>query len=1051
MRFGLPWRVEGIRYEARETAEAAARRAGLPLNEWLNAVIMQQAGRQESRAQPHSAAHSDDRADDFSRVQLRLDDLTRRIEHLAGTGPAAYAPKRNLYDTGQIADQVERLEQRIREVASHRPELAPQGAQLPPTLDRVMDELTSHRGEPSGEEMSLRAPGAPFRLDGLEEKLRHITEQIETLKRPALEEAIRTLRAELGDIGRALNEALPRHAIETLEMQIQVLAQRIAEGREAGVDSGALIGIENGLAEVRDALRDLMPAENLVGYNEAIKSLTQKIDLIVADRNPATMQQLERSLTTLREMSAHVASNDTVSRLSAQVQTLAEKIDRLAIGPRSEAKLDNLASRIDALTRVLAERTQVEFAAPQRLEELIQSLSEKIEQLQKSGAGNIAADHLENRIVKLMERMDASDSRLDKLDAIERGLADLLVHIEELRANRKSTAIRAEGPGIDSLTQDIVYTRKSLDAAHRRLGDLFDRLAIIETGIRGSEAHKPATPKLETTQGDNFQFTSPANLVSPELPIAAESPIETSIVPEMPAPANPLLPEAAPLPIPAAFPVSSRIEPPARVAIELPPDQPLEPGSGPPRRAPPSLRIAASEAALGGARPAAGASASKASFIAAARRAAQAAGQEQGGRLSRADIRNAPDEATPPMRSRVATRVKSALLAASIVAIIAGSFQLLGSIFDFSIFDTIESKLAANIDSDAIGTDAEEGDAASVAAIPNDDPALPGTVDAATPAAPRSADVTASLLSPHSLPNLTPAPPFGIQPVPQQAVPSLLAPALSVPGPVAAAPGGDVTGSVAHAPAKQAASAQQPAADRLPANIGSPRLRTAALGGDAGAAYEVAMRFVEGRGVPANLEEGAHWFERAARKGLTPAQFRYATMLEKGQGVKKDLAAAQKLYIAAASKGHAKAMHNLAVLYAEGAEGKPDYASAAQWFRKAAEHGVADSQYNFGVLAARGLGTEQNIAESYKWFALAAAQGDKEAIRKRDDVAAQLDAQTLASVQQAVKSFTPTPQPAEAIQITAPPGGWDRVTQSAQEKQRAAGPVSIGAFESGKL
>ena len=209
---------------------------------------------------------------------------------------------------------------------------------------------------------------------------------------------------------------------------------------------------------------------------------------------------------------------------------------------------------------------------------------------------------------------------------------------------------------------------------------------------------------------------------------------------------------------------------------------------------------------------------------------------------------------------------------------------------------------------------------------------------------------------------------------------------------MAAAPGGDVTGSVAHAPAKQAAPPQQPAADRLPANIGSPRLRNAALGGDAGAAYEVAMRFVEGRGVPANLEEGARWFERAASKGLTPAQFRYASMLEKGQGVKKDLAAAQKLYIAAASKGHAKAMHNLAVLYAEGAEGKPDYASAAQWFRKAAEHGVADSQYNFGVLAARGLGTERNIAESYKWFALAAAQGDKEAARKRDDVAAHLDA-----------------------------------------------------------
>jgi localization factor PodJL len=1030
MRFGLPWRVEGIRYEARETAEAAARRAGLPLNEWLNTIILQQAAGQEPKLQPHDATHSDDRADDFSRVQQRLDDLARRIEHVARTGPSAYAPKRNPYDTDQIADRVERLEQRIYEVASYRPEFAPD-------TQHALSHQETHTSD------------APFRLDKLEEQLRRITGQIEGLKRPGIEEAIRTLRAELSDIGRALNEALPRHAIETLEMQIQVLTQRIAEGREAGVDGGTLIGIENGLAEVRDALRELMPAENLVGYTEAINALTQKVDLIVAERNPETMRQLERSLATLREMSAHVASNDTVSKLSAQVQTIAEKIDHLAVGPRSDAKLDNLAGRIDALTRALAERAEAESAAPQLTEAFIRTLSEKIEQLQKFGASNIAADHLEDRIVKLMERIDASESRLDKLDAIERGLTDLLVHIEELRANRGSPAIRAEGPGIELLTQDIAYTRKSVDAVHRRLGDLFGRVATIEKEIHAGEADKPAIPKPETAQGDNFQFAAPPQPVSAEIPIVPEAAIETAAALETPVREIPFLPDAAPLPIAAALPASNPIETPARVAVELLTDQPLEPGSGPPRRAiPPGLRIAASEAALGGARPVAGASTSKASFIAAARRAAQAAGQEQNGRGSRADIRTAPDDATPPMRNRIATRAKSALLAASIVAIIAGSFQLLGNIFDFSIFDTIESKLTANVDSDPIG-DAEEGDPTTVATIPNDEPAAPGVVE--TPAAPRSADAIADLLSPQSLPSLTPAPPNGIQPIPQQITPSLLAPALSVPPPAATAPSGEVTGSVARAPAKQAAPSQQPATDRLPANIGSPLLRNAALAGDAGAAYEVAIRFVEGRGVAANLEEGARWFERAASKGLTPAQFRYASMLEKGQGVKKDLAAAQRLYIAAASKGHAKAMHNLAVLYAEGAEGKPDYANAAQWFRKAAEHGVPDSQYNLGVLAARGLGTERNMAESYKWFALAAAQGDKEAVRKRDEVAAHLDAQTLVSVQQAVKGFTPAPQPPEAIQITAPPGGWDRVTQPAQEKQRAAGSISAGALASGKL
>src|SRR4029078_11709098 len=134
MRFGLPWRVEGIRHEARETAEAAARQAGLPLNEWLNTVILQQAGRQEPRPQPHSAAYSDERADDFSTVQRRLTASTRRIEHVARTGPAAYAPKRNLYDTEQIADQVERLEQRVLQVASHWPELATHRCEVTPTL-----------------------------------------------------------------------------------------------------------------------------------------------------------------------------------------------------------------------------------------------------------------------------------------------------------------------------------------------------------------------------------------------------------------------------------------------------------------------------------------------------------------------------------------------------------------------------------------------------------------------------------------------------------------------------------------------------------------------------------------------------------------------------------------------------------------------------------------------------------------------------------------------------------------------------------------------------
>ena len=138
-------------------------------------------------------------------------------------------------------------------------------------------------------------------LSGLEDQLRNITDQIETLRKPGVEQAINALREELGEIGRTLNDAMPRRAIDAIEQQIQGLNQRIAEGRQAGIDAGALGGIEHGLAEVRDALRGLTPAENLVGFNEAVDGLAHKIDLIVAQKDPATLAQLESAITTLRE------------------------------------------------------------------------------------------------------------------------------------------------------------------------------------------------------------------------------------------------------------------------------------------------------------------------------------------------------------------------------------------------------------------------------------------------------------------------------------------------------------------------------------------------------------------------------------------------------------------------------------------------------------------------------------------------------------------------------------------------------------------------------
>ncbi len=85
---------------------------------------------------------------------------------------------------------------------------------------------------------------------------------------------------------------------------------------------------------------------------------------------------------------------------------------------------------------------------------------------------------------------------------------------------------------------------------------------------------------------------------------------------------------------------------------------------------------------------------------------------------------------------------------------------------------------------------------------------------------------------------------------------------------------------------------------------------------------------------------------------------------------------------------------------------------------------MRDSQYNLAILAARGLGMQQNLGESYVWFTIAAGQGDEDAARKRDEVAARLDAAALATAKAAAAGFQPR-KPDDAANEVAMPATWD--------------------------
>jgi localization factor PodJL len=862
-------------------------------------------------------------------------------------------------------------------------------------------------------------------IDGLERQLRQITARIESLGPSSdLESSVAAIRGDLTDIARLITEALPRRAVESLEIEVKALGQRIEHSRQCGVDMGAIAGLERGLGDVREALQNLKPAESLVGFDEAVRALSQKVDLIVAKDDPAALQQLETAIGALRGIVSHVASNETLTKVAEDVRSLAAKVDTLASTAASGQNLSALENRIETLTTALTASTEAGTAVPHELEKLLTGLIEKLEWVQLTHTDHAALAHLEDRIATLVQRFDASDARLGHLEAIERGIADLLVHIEELRGpNGEALATRmpaAEEPlAVHAIEREVAEIKQSerrtldsLEAVQGTVEHVVDRLAMIESGIRE---------------------TAPASAPAPEPPVAA-----ATAEPKLPAFAV----EPAPAPAPEVQPIepaSHRTVPRKPIDPSLPPDHPLEPGSGRSRpTASAADRIAASEAAVSSTKPPVIADpGQKPNFIAAARRAAQAAAAG-----SNAEATGKGSAAKNPSQ-----RTRPLIIAGAAALIVIGCIQIASRLFEAGpqgpppAAPTEESQPQKATEPEKapppVTALPEPQSQTPAPQIPAPQTPAPQTPAPQTPAPQTPAPQTPAAAAPAPLP--VPSAPPATLPVPQpnpksganistKPTQQTASRDSSRDAVAAVATPTDVTGSLPR-PAT-------PLGDKLPASIGGPALRAAALSGDAAAAYEIGARFADGHGVPRSSESAALWFERAAKQGLAPAQFRLGGFYEKGIGVKKDFVAARDLYLAAAGKGNGKAMHNLAVLYAEGIDGPADYPNAAHWFREAADHGVTDSQYNLGILYARGTGVTLNYAESYKWFALAAIQGDQDAAKKSEEVAAHLDQQSLAAARLAVKTWTAQAQPDDAINVKTPPGGWDATASAAPAKPK---------------
>jgi localization factor PodJL len=783
-----------------------------------------------------------------------------------------------------------------------------------------------------------------------------------------LDQGLAALAAQIDSLGGALPG---QTAIDDAQTALMAGLERLRE--TAKDDFGTLAALVRGLETNLDSVRSAQnePMARLEGRFGAIDTT------LAALGDPAARQaETAAFLREIRELVSEHPAARSLAAVDARIAQLMELLERQSTLQLTRAEDGRLAlRRLEAIQERLAQPSEATSVALRPIEEQLRTLNEKLDANQPS---ELSFATLEAQVSRIVDRIERSDEGLISLTSLQRSILDLFSRLDETRQTTldaidtvaKSAAREARESlpthpaaaaldGGEAIARQLTDIRQSQDNADRRV---YATLTAVHATL------EKVVARLSSL--DHRQETRPAEPVA-----AAELPAAVA-----PAAAPPMPPAAAPLPAKQGFDVL------------------IEPGSG----LAPARKTGASTDEPEASQPTPG----QAGFIAAARRAAQAAAAEAA--LATAQRRGVPLATETPSGagSAPATRPRGrrlwlAGLACAVLCAAALAFYLV-----MPASDTI-------------------GDAV----VTSPSPESGGQAKERPPAPPGEAAPGGETTRP-------PQPRTENAPMPENPIQSLLL------APAGQNPAAGFLPQVAANPAHQTGQTNPLALGTGPASPGpEPALSAAAAAGHAAAQYELGIAYFEGRTVGRDLKAAALWLEKAATQGLAPAQYRLATLFEKGMGVARDPSLAKLWYQRSSERGNARAMHNLAVMTAEGATGKPDYATAAIWFKKAAELGVADSQYNLAILYARGLGVDQNLSQSYLWFSAAAAQGDDDAAKKRDEVAAKLDGAALEAAKALAGQFQPKAVDPAANEVSAPPGGWDALGQKADSK----GPARLPA------
>lgn len=1010
-----------LELDARDLAKAAARHAGLSLEEWAAAVL---AVREERRAMAAEERRPDPRASQAAPPQpskLNRPELERTFEALM-TAVSAESERqtqdhasRTAIALEAMASWIEQTEERLNDTARTATEQQDRMATvLSQALTGLKDRLDTVERQAQPDKAWMPAVSA-IRTDI--ERLRASMDILATREEiTGLEQSLKSIAQDMGQGPASKDLLVLAQSTAALYRQIQALSDDVNDGvhgriggeidqlkakvdriAETGVDRTVIDFLSSQIVDLRHDLAQRSEPRQIERLSEEVTTLGRQIaDLRLHQVGRSDFSALKTSLENVCSALSRTVEAQETSDVPARLESMSLSLAALAERPAPEpVNLDPIADQLVLLTERMTSLSESRFQQGDALTEMIARLSTQIEAVAAKEMPSHEPlmkrfDKIEEELRQVGQQPDTSamelmlrsiDDKLDRvplkplsLDALEQQITTLAERLEQKSEEPLQKVLEETTSHLRNFQNDATgiaerAAKAALNDLKPSLPDAGDLDALKQGFVELKALQTRADRKTqETLRAVHEALEMLVSRFPQQGALAAQSgPISQAILsaaPEQMPPADRL--EAA----------VRRLHAVTLSQIEEVSTAPLE-ASGTPAKAENAQTLP----------PADGADLSnvRAGFIAAARRAAQLDKAEAPSSEPEPQARrdepavdetgpadeDAPSESSASLMDRIRRSLhahrRALLLGLGFAILATGTAQVISSGLVPSPLTLIEQKQASPSEVSATSNIRAHEETAQTGSI--------------APAADKT-----SLFQPSSLTTEMPA----TASMPAAGIPKFLVD----------------PGTVGELPAQ------------LPAG-----LRQSALSGDAAAIYDIASRAAEGRGIPQDMILAIHLYERAAQAGLPPAQERLAMLMDKGIGTARDPKQAAIWYERAAQGGNIRAMHNLATLLASGAAGKPDYAAALRWYSEAAEAGLKDSQFNMGVLLTRGIGTRPDLARAYKWFALAAAQGDADAAKKRDELAGRLPSSELKAMQSAIEQWHPRPADAVANEAPVPAGG----------------------------